>query len=119
MFEFVDEDVSDDTNDTKTDEEKGLTHGYEGEFKIGDVVRVKKHIKIYSVKLYSKDGFDAYDMVGKIASLALYGRKLKTLCSAITPIRVEFQPSGGVPTGMFEKKWIAHFNADELELISR
>ena len=39
-FDFEDEDDSD-PNDTRTDEEKGLSHGYEGEFKIGDVVKVR------------------------------------------------------------------------------
>lgn len=39
-FDFEDDDDSD-PNDTRTDEEKGLSHGYEGEFKIGDVVKVR------------------------------------------------------------------------------
>lgn len=39
-FEYEDEDVGD-ASDTRTDEEKGLTHGYEGDFKIGDVVKVR------------------------------------------------------------------------------
>ena len=39
-FDFEDEDDSD-PNDTRTDEEKGLSHGYEGDFKIGDVVKVR------------------------------------------------------------------------------
>ena len=38
-FDFEDEDDSD-ASDTRTDEEKGLTHGYEGDFKVGDVVKV-------------------------------------------------------------------------------
>ena len=39
-FDFEDEDDSD-ASDTRTDEEKGLTHGYEGDFKVGDVVKVR------------------------------------------------------------------------------
>ena len=39
-FDFEDEDDSD-PSDTRTDEEKGLTHGYEGDFKVGDVVKVR------------------------------------------------------------------------------
>lgn len=40
VFDFEEEDVAD-TTDTRTDEEKGLTHGYEGKFKVGDVVKVR------------------------------------------------------------------------------
>lgn len=40
VFDFEDEDVKDES-DTRTDEEKGLTHGYEGKFKVGDVVKVR------------------------------------------------------------------------------
>jgi hypothetical protein len=39
-FDFEDEDDGD-ASDTRTDEEKGLTHGYEGDFKVGDVVKVR------------------------------------------------------------------------------
>ena len=39
-FDFEDEDDSD-ASDTRTDEEKGLTPGYEGDFKVGDVVKVR------------------------------------------------------------------------------
>eukprot|EP01038_Epipyxis_sp_PR26KG_P010178 gene10178-13694_t len=94
------------------------THGYEGNFKIGDKVKVVKNIRIWSVKPYTKEGFIAENFVGTVHSLALYGRKYNTLCSAITPVKVEFQPTGdGIPANMFEKKWIAHFSADELELL--
>lgn len=113
---------SDDTVDTiaeaKTDEERGLTHGYEGDFKVGDRVRVTKSMRIWSVKQYMKEGFDPMGFVGTVSSLALYGRRHKTLCSAITPIRVEFLPeSPGIPAGMFEKKFLLHFNKDELERV--
>ena len=44
----------------------------------------------------------------------------QALCSAITPVRVQFEVNGkGVPEGFFERKWIAHFAGDELELISK
>ena len=39
-FDYEDEDDGD-ALDTRTDEEKGLTHGYEGDFKVGDVVKVR------------------------------------------------------------------------------
>ena len=101
--EFVDDEVvaddgggnsgkNENDGDTRTDEEKGLTHGYEGDFKVGDVVKVKTCPKIWSVKAYSKEGFSPVGLVGKVQSLVLYGRKFKSLCSAITPIKVEFQP---------------------------
>jgi len=106
--------------DNRTDEQKGLTHGYEGNFKVGDKVRVKNDIRIWSVKPYMKEGFVCKNYCGVVHSLALYGKKKKSLCSAITPIRVQFQPdSEGVPEGMvFEKAWIGHFDKDELELLS-
>lgn len=101
-----------------TDEERGVTHGYEGSFKVGDIVKVIKHMKIYSVKQYSKDGFDPYGFIGRVAGLDLYGRKYKTLCSAITPIRVEFLPDEkSLPANMFDKKWSAHFESSEVELV--
>ena len=105
--------------DTRTDEEKGLSHGYEGNFKVGDKVRVvKENLRIWSVKQYMETGFICTGFCGVVHSLALYGRKKKALCSAITPIRVEFEPNGpGIPENMFEKKWIAHFDSTELELI--
>jgi hypothetical protein len=54
-----------------------------------------------------------------VKALVLYGRKYKTLCSAITPVLVEFLPDGeGIPTNMFEKKFQMHFDAEELESIS-
>lgn len=110
--EFEDDDFS------EVEVEPVKTHGYEGDFKVGDVVRVKSSIRIWSVKPYTKTGFDALGFVGTVHSLALFGRKYKTLCSAITPIKVEFQPDGdGIPSAMFEKKWIAHFSSDELDLI--
>jgi len=110
--EFADDDFS------EVQVEPVKTHGYEGTFKVGDVVRVQKSIRIWSVKPYTKTGFDAFGFVGTVQSLALFGRKHKTLCSAITPIKVEFKPDGdGIPSAMFEKKWIAHFSSDELDLI--
>lgn len=110
--EFADDDFS------EVEVEPVKTHGYEGDFKVGDVVRVKSSIRIWSVKPYTKTGFDALGFVGTVHSLALFGRKYKTLCSAITPIKVEFQLDGdGIPSAMFERKWIAHFSSDELDLI--
>lgn len=132
--EFTDEEVVEevgdaDTNggkkddaDTRTDEEKGLSHGYEGDYKVGDVVKVKKCPKIWSVKAYSKEGFSPVGLVGKVQSLVLYGRKLKSLCSAITPIKVEFQPDDASVAALgltFERKFLLHFSADELELIQK
>ena len=94
------------------------THGYEGNFKVGDIVKVNKHIRLWNVKPYTKDGFDSYGFIGKVNSLQLYGRKYKTLCSAITPVKVEFEPnSEGIPPNMFERKWMAHFSGEELDLI--
>lgn len=115
--EFSDE-TTDEVADTRTDEEKGLTHGYEGDFRVGERVRVTKSMRIWSVKQYMKEGFDPVGFVGTVQSLALYGRKHKTLCSAITPIRVEFQPdSPGIPSGMFDRKFLIHFSKDELERV--
>ena len=94
------------------------THGYEGSFKTGDIVRVNKSVRIWSVKPFTQTGVDVMNYVGTVSALVLYGRKFKTLCSAITPIKVEFQPDGeGVPTGAFERKFLLHFAADELELV--
>ncbi len=103
-----------------TDEAAKKTHGYEGDFRIGDIVRVKNSCKIYSVKQYADKGFDPKGFEGVVSALVLYGRKYKSLCSAITPVKVEFQPtSNGIPDGMFDRKWNAHFAGDELELIKR
>jgi hypothetical protein len=103
---------------TFTDEDLGKTYGYEGNFKVGDSVRVKKDITIWSVKQYSKEGFNCKGFEGKVVELVLYGRKFKSLCSAITPIKVEFLPDGnGIPEGMFQRKFSAHFNAEELDLV--
>mmetsp|Transcript_37411 Transcript_37411/g.38094 ORF Transcript_37411/g.38094 Transcript_37411/m.38094 type:complete len:175 (+) Transcript_37411:105-629(+) len=115
--ELSDSDNSDDKDDNRTDEEKGLTHGYEGNFKIGDKVRVKKDTIFWHVKPYMKDGFNPKGFTGVVSALALYGRKKKTLCSAITPIKVEFKDGEGIPDRMFERKWLAHFEASELEII--
>lgn len=49
-FDGEDEDGGD-PNDTRTDEEKGLTHGYEGDFKIGDVVKVIKLQFVTRIKI--------------------------------------------------------------------
>ena len=117
VIEEVFDDSPDGGQDLRTDEEKGLTHGYEGSFKVGDEVKVTKSMKIYSVRPYTKEGFDPIGMTGTVIALVLYGRKNKSLCSAITPVKVEFLPNRpGIPSGMFEKKWSAHFNAEELEL---
>jgi hypothetical protein len=80
--------------DTKTDAELGKTHGYEGDFKLGDIVKINADIRLWHVKAYNKEGFIAKGFVGKIQGFDLYGRKYNSLCSAITPIRVEFQPDG-------------------------
>ena len=98
--------------DNRTDEEKGLTHGYEGNFKVGDRVRViKQNLRIWSVKPYMQDGFLCDGFTGKVHSLVLYGRKKRALCSAITPIKVEFEPNGeGIPPGMFERNFFLHFD---------
>lgn len=99
---------------------KPKTHGYEGDFQVGDIVRVTKPIRIWSVKQYSAQGFECQGFVGTVSALVLYGRKYGSLCSAITPVKVEFLPDGeGVPKNMFEKKWVAHFSAAELELLVR
>ena len=110
----------DDSNDSSEleEEEQQKTHGYEGDFKVGETVKVRKSIRIWSVKEYMEEGFDCKDYVGKVSQLVLYGRKLKTLCSAVTPIKVEFQPDGkNIPEGMFSRKWVGHFAADELERV--
>eukprot|EP01039_Chlorochromonas_danica_P001667 gene1671-1821_t len=94
------------------------TYGYEGNFKVGDVVRVSKNIVLYHVKGYTKQGLDCNGFVGTVQALLLYGKKYGTLCSAITPIKVEFLPDGeGIPPGKFDRKWSAHFSCDELELV--
>eukprot|EP01036_Dinobryon_divergens_P030142 gene30142-39339_t len=98
---------------------KPKTYGYEGDFQVGDVVKVTKPIRIWSVKQYMKEGFICEGFVGKVVGLALYGRKFNSLCSAITPVKVEFQPDhDSIPQKMFERKWVAHFAASELELLS-
>ena len=108
------------TENPLTDEEAKKTHGYEGDFKVGDIVRVKNSCKIYSIKQYADNGFDPKGFEGVVSALVLYGRKYKSLCSAITPVKVEFQPTNtGIPAGMFDRKWNAHFAGDELELIKR
>ena len=68
--------------------EKPKTYGYEGNFQVGDVVKVTKPIRIWSVKQYMKEGFICEGFVGKVVGLALYGRKFNSLCSAITPVKV-------------------------------
>lgn len=111
---------SDDNNtkSDKTDEELGKTHGYEGDFKVGDIVRVKESITIWSVKEYSDIGFNCQGYEGVVRGLVLYGRKHKSLCSAITPVKVEFEPTNkGIPEGKFSKKFSAHFASTELEKI--
>lgn len=68
--------------------EKPKTYGYEGDFQVGDVVKITKPIRIWSVKQYMKEGFICEGFVGKVVGLALYGRKFNSLCSAITPVKV-------------------------------
>jgi uncharacterized protein YodC (DUF2158 family) len=63
--------------DNRTDEEKGVTNGYEGDFKTGDIVRVKNDIRIWSVKQYSKEGFNCKGFEGKVVGMDMYGRKFK------------------------------------------
>ena len=46
-----------DADISKTDLELGKTHGYEGNYKIGDKVRVISDIRLWHVKEYAKDGF--------------------------------------------------------------
>ena len=104
-----------------TDEELKKTNGYEGSFKVGDKVKVIAPIKVWSVKPYTKEGFDASGLVGTVSALVLYGRKMKSLCSAITPVKVEFatdHPSIASKGLSFERKFAIHFSADELELVS-
>lgn len=116
--EFGDDENSEDSEDSEPKEI--LTHGYEGDFKEGDVVRVKGDITIYSVKKYRDEGFNCNEYVGTVKKLHLYGRKFNTLCSAITPVQVEFLPDAeGTPEGMMERKWMGHFAGDELELVSK
>ena len=99
ILEF-DNEPTEDESENKTDLELGKTHGYEGSFKIGDRVKVKGDIRLWHVKAYSDKGFIAKDFTGTVVGLALYGRKYATLCSAITPIKVEFLPDGeGVTPG--------------------
>ena len=86
----------------QTDEQLGKSHGYEGSFKVGDIVKVNSELRIWHVKAYSKDGFLATGFHGRVLGFDLYGRKFGSLCSAITPIRVEFEPNGqGIPSGMY------------------
>lgn len=96
-FDF---DSSDEVAEVKSDLELGKTHGYEGDFKIGDKVRIKSDIRLWHVKEYSKEGFLCKGYEGVVIGFDLYGRKVKSLCSAITPVKVEFLPDGnGVPPG--------------------
>ena len=101
--------------DDRTDREKGLTHGYEGDFKKGDNIRVTLSCKIYSVKPFLNEGMDPRGMEGEVTDLVLYGRKKNSLCSAITPIKVKFQPGGvGVPPEI-ERPFFLHFESSEIE----
>ena len=118
LSESEDSDAAVGSAEKLTDEALQKTHGYEGSFKVGDVVRVNKSVRIWSVKPFTQTGVDVKDYVGTVSAMALYGRKLKSLCSAITPIKVEFQPDGeGMPKGVFERKFLLHFAGDELELV--
>ena len=57
IAEFGDEEGSGDDGDNRTDQEKGLTHGYEGEFKVGDKVKVMINTTMYAKPL-DKLGFN-------------------------------------------------------------
>lgn len=112
-------DLGDDSDDDIVEPE---THGYEGNFQVGDIVKVNIHTKLYHVIKYRNDGFDPHGFIGTVSELALYGRKKKTLCSAITPVKVTFEPGtgqGSYPEDMFDKKFVAHFAGDELVLVER
>lgn len=99
VFEIEDETETDGAG-SQTDEQLGKTHGYEGAFKVGDVVKVTSSIRMWHVKAYSKEGFLATGFQGRVIGFDLYGRKFSSLCSAITPIRVEFEPGNeGIPAG--------------------
>lgn len=101
VFELEDETEADGASN-QTDEQLGKTHGYEGSFKIGDIVKVNSPIRVWHVKAYSKEGFLATGFQGRVQGFDLYGRKFSSLCSAITPIKVEFQPDGeGMPAGNY------------------
>ena len=128
VFELYDSGVLDmsfeddaDDGDNRTDEEKGLSHGYEGDFKVGDKVKVLSSMIIYQVKEYKKDGFDPKGLIGIVDELVLYGRKNQTLCSAITPVKVKFEPPfQGVNDKIdtLNRKFYVHFAGDELEKVS-
>ena len=103
-------------DDGRTDMEKELTHGYEGDFKVGDLIRVTKHLTIYSVPTM-RQGFDAFGITGKVTELALYGRKHNSLCSAITPIKCLIEPGNdGVPEEI-KRRFFLHFDKNEVELM--
>lgn len=113
---MLEEDNADpEEDDGRTDMEKELTHGYEGDFKKGECIRVLTECTIYSVKPFLNEGLNPKGMEGEIADLVLYGRKHKSLCSAITPIKVKFKPGGpGVPSEI-ERPFFLHFEASEVE----
>ena len=118
VLDFTETEGDNDGDDIRSDEEKGLTHGYEGDFKVGDVVKVKISTTIYSVADYRKEGFDPQGLQGIIHELVLYGRKEKSLCSAITPIKVKFDPAViGTDALSFKRPFFLHFAGDELEKI--
>ena len=106
--------------DGLTEEERGLTHGYEGNFKVGDRVRVTVSTKIWTMPKVFADGyFDPKGLIGEVKALALYGKKQKTLCSAITPVQVEFMPNeqSAFPPETFPRKFMLHMAGNELELL--
>lgn len=118
VLDFSETEDDNDGDDHRTDEEKGLTHGYEGNLKIGDVVKVKISTTIYSVSDYRKDGFDPQGIQGTVHELVLYGRKEKSLCSAITPVKVKFDPSIiNTDSLSFKRPFFLHFAGNELEKI--
>ena len=109
------EEGEDSEADDRTDRDKGLSHGYEGDFKKGDNIKVTMTCTIYSVKPFLKEGLQAQGMEGEVADLVLYGRKHDSLCSAITPIKVKFQPGGvGVPPEI-KRPFFLHFESSEIE----
>ena len=96
IAEFTDEDGA----ETEKEEKVITTHGYEGDYLPGDIVRVKNDMIMWHIKKYKDEGLNVKGYVGTVGSLELYGRKLKTLCSAITPVKTKFEVDGeGQPAG--------------------
>lgn len=119
VIDFDESHNDDDDSDTRTDREKGKTHGYEGDFKVGDIVRVVVDTTMFSVPGH-KEGVSLIGASGTVTELALYGRKKGSLCSAITPIKVRFEAEQEtMDEGLFTRAFTLHYSAEELELIER